>query len=226
MRLRVVVKLGGHAFPLKLDVAELAGFVKTFRKLRAAGHGLVVVAGGGAGARSYIKAARGLGANEAVCDQLGVEVARLNAGLLVAGLGEDAYPVVPACLEEFRVAFESGKIVVLGGLLPGQSTDAVAALISELVGADMMVKATDTEGVFTADPKRDPKAKKLEKVSYSELGNMVSGKSVKAGGYELLDVVALRILERSKTRLRVVDGRKPRNIELAVKGGKVGTLVT
>ena len=224
--MRVVVKLGGHAFPLKVDAEGLAGFVRAFRKLRAMGHELVVVAGGGAGARYYIKAARGLGANEAVCDQFGIEVAKLNAELLVAGLGEDAYPVVPARLEEFRVAFESGKIVVLGGLLPGQSTDAVAALISELVGADMMVKATDTEGVFTADPKRDPKAKKLEKVSYGELENIVSGKSVKAGGYELLDLVALRILERSRISLRVVDGRDPRNIERAIKGEKVGTLVT
>lgn len=220
------MKLGGHAFPLKLDAEALADFVKTFRKLRAMGHELVVVAGGGAGARSYIKAARDLGANEVVCDQFGIEAARLNAGLLVAGLGEDAYPVVPVCLEEFRVAFESGKIVVLGGLLPGQSTDAVAALISEFVGADIMVKATDTEGVFAADPKRDPKAKKLEKISYGELGNLVSGKSVKAGGYELLDIVAIRILERSKTRLRVVNGKDPRNIERAVKGEKVGTLVT
>jgi len=224
--LRVVVKLGGHAFPLKLDAEGLAGFVRVFRKLRAMGHELVVVAGGGAGARSYIEAARGLGANEAVCDQFGIEVARLNAELLVVGFGGDAYPVVPACLEEFRVAFESGKIVVLGGLLPGQSTDAVAALISELVGADIMIKATDTEGVFTADPKRDPKAKKLEKISYKEFKKMVSEKSVKAGEYELLDLVALRILERSKTRLRVVDGRDPRNIERAVKGEKVGTLVT
>jgi uridylate kinase len=220
------VKLGGHAFPLKLEPEALSSFVKTFRKFRASGHELVVVAGGGAAARSYINAARGLGANEAVCDQLGIDVARLNAELLVAGLGEDAYPVVPACLDEFRVAFESGKIVILGGLLPEQSTDAVAALLSELVGADIMVKATDTDGVFTADPKRHPKAKKLEKVSYGELRKLVSGKSVKAGGYKLLDPVALRILERSETRLRVVDGREPRNIERAVKGEKVGTLVT
>lgn len=220
------MKLGGHAFPLKLDAEALTESVKTFRKLRAMGHKLIIVAGGGECARSYIKAARSLGANETACDQLGIAVARLNAGLLITGLGEDAYPVVPTCLDGLRVAFESGKIVVLGGLLPGQSTDAVAALISELVGADMMIKATDTEGIFTADPKLNAKAKKLEKVSYSELRNLIAGKSVKAGEYDLLDPAALRILERSKTRLRVVDGRDPKNIERAVMGEKVGTLVT
>jgi uridylate kinase len=224
--LRIVIKLGGHVFPLKLDAQRISRFVKALKKLRKEGHELVVVAGGGGNARLYIDAARKLGANEALCDEIGIEGARLNAHLLIAGLGEDAYPNIPKSIQEICAAFESGKIVVLGGLLPGQSTDAVSAIVSELVGASMLIKATDTDGIYTADPKKNPNAKKLDEVSCARLRDMLMRESVGAGEFELFDPVALRILERSKIRTLVIDGRTPQNIEKAIKGEKIGTIVT
>jgi len=223
--LRIVVKLGGHVFPLKLEAERISGYVKVLKKLRGKGHELVVVTGGGANARLYIDAARNLGANESLCDELGIEVAKLNARLLIAGLGEDAYSNVPESVGEIGAAFESGKIVVLGGLVPGQSTDSVAAMVSELIGASMLVKATDTDGIYTADPKKDPKAKKLDEISCAQLREMLLRLPMGAGEYELLDPVALRIVERSRIPLWVVDGRKPENIERIVKGERIGTLV-
>ena len=224
--MKIVVKLGGHAFPLKLDAEKISRFIESLKKLRKEGHELVVVAGGGADARLYIDAARKLGANEALCDELGIEGARLNAYLLIAGLKEDAYPKVPKSIEEISIAFESGKIVVLGGLFPGQSTDAVSAMVSELFGASMLIKATDTDGIYTADPEKNPAAKKLNEVSCSRLRNMLLSESAKAGKFELFDPVALRILERSKIRTLVLDGRDPENLEKAIKGKRIGTLIT
>jgi len=224
--LRIVVKLGGHAFPLKLDAQKISKFVKALKRLRKEGHELIIVAGGGGNARLYIDAARKLGANEALCDEIGIEGARLNARLLIAGLGEDAYPNVPTSVEEISAAFESGKIVVLGGLLPGQSTDAVSAIVSELFGASMLIKATDTDGIYTADPKKDPTAKKLDEVSCARLRDMLLRESVGAGEFELFDPVALRILGRSKIRTLVIDGRDPKNIERVVRGERIGSLVT
>ena len=223
--MRIVVKLGGHVFPLKLDAERISGYVRVLKKLKREGHELVVVTGGGGNARLYIDAARRLGANEALCDELGIEGARLNARLLIASLGEDAYPNVPRSVREVSAAFESGKIVVLGGILPGQSTDSVAAMVSELIGASMLVKATDTDGIYTADPEKDPKAKKLDEVSCVQLREMLLSMPMGAGEYELLDPVAVRIVERSGIPLWVVDGRKPENVERVVKGEKIGTLV-
>src|SRR5260370_21953467 len=62
-----------------------------------------------------------------------------------------------------------GKVVVIGGLQPGQSTNAVAALAAEITHADFLVNATDVQGVYTADPKKDPKAKMLRSVSVEKL---------------------------------------------------------
>jgi len=219
------VKLGGHAFSLKLEAQRISGYVKILKKLKGEGHELVVVTGGGANARLYINAARKLGANESLCDELGIEAAKLNARLLIAGLGEDAYPNAPESVGDIGTAFESGKIVVLGGLMPGQSTDSVAAMVSELIGASLLVKATDTDGIYTADPKKDPKAKKLDEISCVKLREMLLRLPMGAGEYDLLDPVALRIVERSKIPLWVVDGRKPENIERVVKGERIGTLV-
>jgi uridylate kinase len=211
---------------LKLNAQKISRFVKALKKLRKEGYELVVVAGGGGNARLYIDAARKLGANEALCDEIGIEGARLNARLLIAGLGEDAYPNVPRSVQEIGAAFEGGKIVVLGGLLPGQSTDAVSAIVSELVGASMLIKATDTDGIYTADPNKDPTAKKLDEVSCAKLLDMLLREPVGAGEFKLFDPVALRILERSKIRTLVIDGRNPNTIERTVKGEKIGTLVT
>lgn len=219
------MKLGGHVFPLKLEGERISGYVRVLKKLKGGGHELVVVTGGGGNARLYIDAARKMGANESLCDELGIEAAKLNARLLIVGLGEDAYPNVPESVEEIGAAFESGKIVVLGGLLPGQSTDSVAAMVSELIGASLLVKATDTDGIYTSDPKKDPKAKKLDEISCAQLREMLLRLPIGAGEYELLDPVAVRIVERSKIPLWVVDGRKPENIERVVKGERIGTLV-
>jgi len=224
--LRVVVKLGGHAFPLRPDSGRLSGYARVFRRLREAGHGVVVVAGGGAVARSYIEAARGLGANEALCDQLAIAGTRLNARLLVTALGGDAHPNVPTDLEELGAALEGGRIAVLGGLLPGQSTDAVAAMVSELVGASLLIKASDTDGIYTADPKKDPRAKRLERLSCTQLMEMVMREPLKAGEYEVLDPVAVKIIARSGIATRYIDGRDPENIERAIRGEEIGTLVT
>ena len=220
------MKLGGHAFPLKLSAKKILGYVKVFKRLAGMEHRLVIVAGGGDPARLYIDAARKLGTNESLCDQIGIESTRLNARLLIAGLGEEAYPNIPTSIDEITSAFESGKIVVLGGLLPGQSTDAVAAMVSELIGASMLIKATDTDGIYTADPKTDPSAKKLDEISYTQLREMLLQASVRAGEYELFDPVAIKIMNRAKIPVWVIDGRKPENIERVAKGERIGTLVT
>src|SRR5260370_40931246 len=87
-----------------------------------------------------------------------------------------------------------GKVVVIGGLQPGQSTNAVAALAAEITHADFLVNATDVQGVYTADPKKDPKAKMLRSVSVDKLLGWAMAGAVFGGKYERLDSVAFEIL--------------------------------
>jgi len=223
--LKTVIKLGGHLFPCKPTPEKISAYAETLKKLRELGHRLIVVTGGGRVARTYIDAARRLGASEFTCDLLGIEVSRLNARLFIANMSEDAYPEPVTSLSMLLRAFETNKIVFLGGLQPGQSTNAVGVLSAEAVNADLFINATDVDGVYTADPEVDPTAKKLEIVRTDELLKMLLAKKLLAGSYALFDPVAIKLVERSKIPTRIIDGRNPANIEAAVKGKDVGTLI-
>ena len=221
----MVVKIGGHILASQLDPRKIEEYLKLLKSLREEGHKIVVVVGGGGEARKYIRVAKRLGGSEFVCDVLGIEVSRLNARLLIAGLGDLAYPEPPRTIEDLRKAFEGSKIVIMGGLQPGQSTNAVGILAAEAVGAEMFINATDVDGVYTSNPKKDPKAKKLDVVTTDELLTLTLRERLEAGSYTLFDPVAIKIVERSGILTRIVDGRTPINIKLAIKGEAVGTLI-
>jgi len=119
-----------------------------------------------------------------------------------------------------------GRALVLGGLQPGQSTNAVAALAAEITRADFLVNATDVSGVYTTDPKKDPKAKLLRSVNVDKLLSWALAGDVYAGKYELLDPVALKIMQRAKIPTRFVSMEDPSNITSALRGRDIGTLVS
>ena len=225
----VVVKIGGHllyeAAQMKPQTRRITEYVEVFRKAIEKKLRPIIVVGGGEPARIYIDAARGLGASEALCDQIGILVTRLNAWLIAVALGGHAYPRVPTNLQELLDAISSGKAVAMGGLQPGQSTDAVAAIAAELSGAKFMIKATDVDGIYTADPKTHPEARRIEEATYGEVLTILWRGGIEAGKYALLDPVAVRILERSRIPLRVIDGSDPQNLARALAGQPIGTLV-
>jgi uridylate kinase len=222
--LKAVVKLGGFAFSDKTAKPIVEDYVKLFKEHVGESH-LVVVTGGGPIARVYIKAAREMGVPESQCDQLGIMVSRINARLLVDGLGEHAFPEIPVNIDELRHYFSSGKIVAMGGLTPGHSTNAVAAIAAETINADLFVNATDVDGVYTADPTKDPKAKKLDEVQLPLLMEILAKGEITAGAYDLMDPLALRIIQRSKIPTVILDGRNPENVLKALRNEKTGTRV-
>ncbi len=224
--MKIAIKLGGFSFPADLDVEKIRTYAELFSRLQNDGNRLVIVTGGGKNARKYIEASRRLGANEAFCDEIGIEVARLNARLLITSLDEDAYPEVPENLEELKRFFQLGRIVVMGGLQPGHSTNAVAALAAETIGASVLVNVTDVEGVYTADPKRDPEARKIDEIAAEELLGLASRESLAAGSYELMDPLSVMIIERSHIPTWIVSGEEPENILKVLRGEHVGTKIT
>lgn len=220
MKKRIVIKLSGRVFGIdnvKL-LKDYAQFLVKISKICQP----IVIAGGGNIARHYITHARSSGADESTLDELGIEISRLNAKLLIYALKNKAYSHPPTTLQEVRHAVDDGLIVVAGGLHPGQSTNGTAALIAEKVNAEQFLNATDVDGVYDMDPNKHKKAKKFKRIELKNLKNMLVHEDSVAGGYDLMDIVALKIIERSKIKTRILKA-SPKIIEKAIKGGDVGT---
>lgn len=202
----IVMSLGGSVLAGDLDPACFLKYAEVLRRISEK-HDLLVVTGGGVYARRYIELARGVGADEVACDFIGIDITRLNAGMLITALGDDAYPDIPKDYREAKKAMECGKIVVMGGVVPGQTTDAVSAAVAEHIHADLLVIPTSVDGVYTADPHVDPNAKKYDTIPIGELIRMSFGTALKAGSKSPIDPVACKLIERSGIRTIVMDGR-------------------
>ena len=222
MKKRIVIKLSGRVFAMdnvKL-LKDYASFLVKISKICQP----IVIAGGGNIARHYISHARSSGADESTLDELGIEISRLNAKLLIYALKDKAYSHPPTTLQEVRHAVDDGLIVVAGGLHPGQSTNGTAALIAEKVEAEQFLNATDVDGVYDMDPNKFKKAKMFKRIDLKNLKNMLVHEDSVAGGYDLMDIVALKIIERSKIKTRILKS-DPKIIEKAIKGSDVGTQI-
>ncbi|MCK4567712.1 MAG: UMP kinase [Candidatus Thorarchaeota archaeon] len=225
--MRAVLKIGGSLLYDKdgnILVEKVRNYAAAIKSLVKDGHSLVVVVGGGIPARVFISAARDLGASEAQCDWLGIKLARNNAELLCAGLGDIAYPKIVETLDELEVAVKLGKVVLMGGLIPGQSTNAVAALAAETVNAETLFNATNVDGVYDRDPKESG-AKRFDTITIVELKQVLSGGGTKAGEYKLFDSVAIRVVERSKIPTVIFDGRNPDNLTRIFLSENIGTRI-
>ena len=223
--MRAVVKLGGALFHREPNVVALKEMGTVLEGFVAEGNQLVLIAGGGENARTYISAARKLGAEESTCDLLGIQITRANAELLRLALGSIASSKIPTILSDLPHCVGSGKAVVMGGLQPGQSTNAVAALAAEITRAEILVNGTDVDGVYTEDPKRNPKAKLMRSVHADKLLNWAMSGEVFAGRYELLDPLAIKIMQRAKIPTCYVSLVDPGNIIAALQGKAIGTRV-
>ena len=221
----LVMKLSGSVFNFKTSSKSLKEYAQVLLDIQARVQP-VVVSGGGIIARHYVNLARSLGADESSLDEMGIEISRLNAKLLSAALGDSVYPVIPTNLEEISIACQSGKIVVSGGLHPGQSTNATAALICEKIKADRFLNATDVDGIYDSDPNKNPRAKMFKDITVKKCLDLLNTESTQAGNYDLMDIVALKVIERSKIPTWVIksDPRIIRN--LVLKNSKTGTRIS
>ncbi|MDP9197132.1 MAG: UMP kinase [Thermoproteota archaeon] len=193
----VVIKLSGSLFDLDTTASTLKKYAELLIDLD---HKIqpIVVTGGGKIARHYIDLARSLGSDESTLDIVGINVSRLNAMLLVIALGNRTYPQIPETLEEVAIASQFNKIVITGGFHPGQSTNATSALISEKVRAGRFINATDVSGIYDSDPNENPNARLFSDISVAQCIQLLSKEKSQAGTYELMDIVALKVIERSR----------------------------
>jgi len=222
MKKKIVIKLSGSIFGMDnvKVLKDYASFLVKISKICQP----IVIAGGGHIARHYISHARSSGADESTLDELGIEISRLNAKLLIYTLKNKAYSHPPTTLQEVKHAVDDGLIVVAGGLHPGQSTNGTAALIAEKIKAELFLNATDVDGVYDMDPNKYKQAKKFKRIELKNLKNMLVHEDSVAGGYDLMDIVALKIIERSKINTQILKA-DIKLIEKAIKGANVGTKI-
>ena len=204
-------------------MSEYADLIKT---VKSQGNEVVVVVGGGALAREFIKIAKNLGLDMQGQDEIAISCSRLFAQLFLKRLGEVGCSKVAITLDDAAQCLSEEKVVVMGGLKPGITTDAVAALVAERVNADLLVKGTDQEGVYDKDPRNHSDAVKLDRLSFDDLSKVFEGSVHKAGIHQIIDPEAIKVLKRHRVKLIVVSGFKPENILAAVNGEKVGTIIS
>jgi len=223
--MRLVLRIGGSVVASPVNTELISKYAELLKTLKEQGHAVAVVVGGGTLAREFITIAKKLGLNEQAQDEIAISVSRVFAQLFLKKVGAMGCKAVPLTVDEAADCLNKGKASVMGGLKPGMTTDTVAALIAERVNADLLVKATDQDGIYNKDPKKHRDAVKLDHLSFDDLSTVFSESRHKAGIHQIIDPEAVKILKRKRVRLVVVNGFKPENILAAVKGEKIGTVV-
>lgn len=223
--MRFVIRIGGSVIGSPINPLLITKYVDLFINLKKAGHEFVVIVGGGSLARQFISIAQRLGLDEQSQDKLAISVSRLLAQLFLHKLGSYACSVVPVTIDEVVTYFKSGKISIMGGLKPGMTTDGVAAMIVTEINANLLIKATNQEGIFDKDPKLFDDAVKFETLSFLELSQILRAKKHKAGIHQIIDPETVRMLQKIDVTLMVVNGFNPNNVSRALRGERVGTTV-
>ncbi len=229
---RVLLKLSGEALGGTREhgvdygvVRHIAGQVKGVHEQ---GVQVAVVVGGGNIVRGAEFAEHGF--DRATADYMGMLGTVINALALQDALeGMDVYARTMTAIQMPQVAepyirrravrhLEKGRVVILaaGTGNPYFTTDTTAALRAVELEADVILKATKVDGVYTADPFKDPSATKLEKLDYLEVLNR---------GIEVMDNTALTLCMDNGVPIIVFDLLKEGNIERVVQGEEIGTLV-
>lgn len=220
-----MIKLSGSLFNFDSTAKQIKEYVDIITEISEI-YQPIIVAGGGKIARFYIKICRDLGLNESGLDLTGIMVSQLNANLLISGLGDLCYPNPPKNLEEVSLAILSNKIIVTGGLYPGQSTNATSALIAEKSNAFMFFNATDVDGIYDSDPNENPNAKKYTSINVKDCINMLKNERSMAGTYDLMDLISLKVIQRSGLRAVVFKSTIENIRKCILQKANVGTEIT
>ena len=224
----IVISIGGSILLEDMSKTDYIDSLSDLLTNLSTTHKLYLVVGGGKISRQYIKLARALGADEVSLDELGIECTRLNARILITALGnENVYPFPIKTIEETVEVGNKYSMTVMGGTVPGHTTDAVAAELAESVNAERLIIATSVDGVNIADPKKDPSAEKLDEVTAEKLVEIVSKEDHKgAGPNVVVDLPASKAIARTGILTYVLDGRDLDSLEKAVNNEKFnGTII-
>jgi len=230
---RVLIKLSGEALmggeDYGIDPAVLYRIASEIKDLIQHGVQVGVVIGGGNIFRGAGLAAKGM--DRVSADQMGMLATVINAIAIQDALERQglharvmsAIKINQVCEDYIRRRairhLEKGRVVVLaaGTGNPFFTTDSAASLRAIEIGAELMIKATKVDGVYSADPAKDPSARRYERLDYD---------AVLDQKLAVMDATAVVLCRDNHMPLRVVDMTRPGAFVRAALGEDVGTLVT
>ena len=230
---RILLKLSGEALmgpdAFGYHAETMAGFVKQIDEVAGLGVQVGIVVGGGNLFRGATGALSGM--DRATADSMGMLATVMNSlalkdALMAAGVPAQVMTAVtiahvgePFERDAAVRHLEAGRVVIFGGGTgnPFFTTDTAAALRAVEIGADLMLKATKVDGVYTADPKKDATATKYDKLSFDE---------AIARNLGILDTAAFALCREQKLPLQVFSIFKEGALRRVVHGEPEGTLVT
>ncbi len=231
---RILLKLSGEALKNReagdcIDASRLAFMAERVKKIHALGVQVGIVLGGGNIFRGLAGAENGV--NRVVGDSMGMLATIINGLAMMNALEQIGVPTrvmtaidMPKLAEPFiqRRAirhFEKGRVCIFAGGTgnPFFSTDSAAALRASEIGADALLKATKVDGIYTADPMKDPKAKKYGSLTYT---------TALEKRLKVMDSAAFALCMDNNIPIVVFDFFDGDALERLVKGEAVGTIVS
>ena len=185
---------------------------------------LGLAVGGGKPARDAANKVRQKGGDEYEADDAAIKITHSNAKFLAGVFGKEAE--FAKDFDEAAEISKKKKFVVMGGTIPGITTDADAMLLAEKLHAVRLVNLSNVHGVFDSNPKENPNAKKFDHMTHAELSEMAGRFDLrKAGTHFVFDFLACKLAARSSIELHFVDGRKLDEVKEAVFGKRHGGTV-
>lgn len=230
---RILLKLSGEALMgnqnYGIDPTRLQEYAKEIKTASDAGVQIAIVIGGGnifrgmSGVGSGIDRAQGdyMGMLATVINGMALQSALENVGLYTRMLS--AIKMEQICEPYIRRRavrhLEKGRIVIFGAGTgnPYFTTDTAASLRAVEVEADVILKGTRVDGVYTADPEKDPTATKFDNITFRE---------VITRNLNVMDMTAFTLCEENNLPIIVFDMNKKGNLEQLIHGNNVGTLVS
>ncbi|HEY5039110.1 MAG TPA: UMP kinase [bacterium] len=229
---RILLKVSGEALAgdnqHRIDEKVVQTIAKAVHAVQKSGVETALVIGGG----NIYRGADGerMGMDRVSSDYMGMLATLINALALQNALEKlGAHTRVQSAIEMSKVAepyirrralrhLEKGRIVIFAGGTgnPYFTTDTAAALRAIEIGADVILKATNVDGIYSADPRKDPKAKKFTTLTYIDAINR---------GLRVMDTTALTLCMENKLPIVVFDLHNPENIRRVVAGNPIGTVV-
>jgi uridylate kinase len=220
------MRLGGSIIGSPSNPEIIRKYYEVIDALHRGGYRLGIVVGGGLLARKFIKLTKECGLGDREQDQIAISISKIYAQIFALKFQNVLSYEIPDSIAEAVELFEKKGLVVLAGLKPGMTTDTVAALLAAKIKADLIIKASDQEGVYTKDPAKHADAKKISKLSFKALEDILQIEKHQAGIHQILDPEATKLLKKYKIRTVVLNGKKPENVKEAILGKKIGTEIT
>ena len=228
-RKRIVISLGGSLL-FNEDGSRNREYIREFAemlvKLKKEIQ-LAVCVGGGTLARKYAEEARRKTGSEFFADRAAIKATKENAREVIKALGKEGYRKVIENLDDAETALKKNLIPVGAGILEGTTTDFDSMLIAERLGAKELVNMSKIEAVYSEDPRKNPNAKRYEKMTHQQLLELAIRSDMRRAGTNFVfDSVASKLAARSNITVHFVDGRKLEEVEKALAGKKhSGTVV-